>query len=163
MPYIFHNSEDVVEVGPDWIDRLRQAAKDAPLKRSRLCLHRSNEDPLHEMIICFHRDTVVRPHRHTTKSESFHLIEGELDVIFFNDAGKAVRRLVMDKTKSTLVYRLSAPMWHSVIVRSEYAVIHEITNGPFNAAESDFAPWAPVEEPALAAFLSSADHSLPRA
>jgi hypothetical protein len=39
------------------------------------------------------------------------------------------------------VYRLSSPIWHSVSVRSEYAAIHEVTNGPFRAEEDEFAEW----------------------
>jgi len=39
-------------------------------------------------------------------------------------------------------------------VQSEYAAIHEVTDGPFHAEDGDFAPWAPTEDRALRAFLS---------
>ena len=28
----------------------------------------------------------------------------------------------------------------------EYAAIHEVTNGPFRAEESEFAPWSPASQ-----------------
>src|SRR5204862_7175921 len=52
-------------------------------RRARLCAHPNPDDPLHEMLIVLDRGTYVRPHRHAGKSESFHVIEGELDVVLF--------------------------------------------------------------------------------
>jgi len=54
------------------------------------------------------------------------------------------------------VYRMNAPLWHSVIIRSEYAAIHEVTNGPFRIEESEVAPWAPEEPGKLRDFLAAA-------
>jgi cupin fold WbuC family metalloprotein len=164
---IFYNDSEIVEVGHDWYERLKQCAFDADRKRARLCLHHSPNDPLHEMIIVFHRDTVIRPHRHLTKTESFHMIFGELDIVLFDSEGMATRVIQMGNLASgkTHVYRLSGPVWHSVIVRTEYAAIHEVTNGPFSVEDSDFAPWAPSDsEPQrLREFLAcSLDHLVAR-
>jgi len=162
MPPIFHNDQPIIEVGINWFDRLRATAQTSPLRRSRLCLHHSPDDPLHEMIICFCRDTIIRPHRHLTKSESFHVIEGELDVLFFDEYGHPERRVAMGPVNSgrTTVYRLDAPSWHSVIVHSPFAIIHEVTNGPFVAEQSDFAAWAPEDGEPLRRFLEQSDAAL---
>jgi len=152
---VFYNSDVVVEVGEAWYERLKRSAYEADMKRARLCLHRDPEDVLHEMVIVFHRDTLVRPHRHHGKSESFHVIFGELDVILYDEAGRPVRavRLGDPGNGRSLMYRLSGPLWHSVVVHSEYAAIHEVTNGPFRVEENDFAPWAPTEPQLLRQFL----------
>jgi cupin fold WbuC family metalloprotein len=159
---VFYSSDCIAEVGDAWLKKLKLHAKEADQKRARLCLHGSPEDPLHEMIIVFHRDTVVRPHRHRNKSESFHLMFGELDIILFDDDGRPDRVVSMGERAlgKTQVYRLSAPIWHSVVVRSEYAAIHEVTNGPFIATESEFAPWAPVEPELVRSFNAKARQSL---
>ena len=83
------------------------------------------------MIIVFHRGAVIRPHRHRGKTESYHIIFGELDIVRFDDEGLPTRIVSMGKLASgkTLVYRQNRPIWHSVIIRSEYAAIHEVTNG----------------------------------
>ena len=62
-------------------------------KRARLCVHPGPDDKLHEMLIVLDRATYIRPHRHAGKSESFHVVEGELDVLLFHDDG-AVREVV---------------------------------------------------------------------
>lgn len=159
---VFHNAEPVVEVGEDWLERLKAAAAAAETRRARLCLHPAGDDPLHEMIIVFHRDTLVAPHRHLRKSESFHALFGEIDVLLFDDQGAPVRRVSLGPPGSgrSTVYRLQAPLWHSVLVRSEFAAIHEVTNGPFDPAEAETAPWAPAAGEALRRFLSKADAAL---
>ncbi|HEX8077971.1 MAG TPA: WbuC family cupin fold metalloprotein [Chthoniobacterales bacterium] len=155
---VFHNQHEIVEVGEKWYEKLKRHAFDADQKRARLCLHRDSNDPLHEMIIVFHRDTIIRPHRHRNKSESFHIIFGELDIVIFDDAGQLTRIISMGEAGSgkSHVYRLSGPIWHSVIVRSEFAAIHEVTNGPHREEENDFAPWAPTEPMELRSFLADA-------
>ena len=153
---VFYNEEPVAEVGDEWYARLKRHAYEADMKRARLCLHSSPDDPLHEMIIVFHRDTVIRPHRHRAKTESYHIIFGELDIVLFDENGCPTRVISMGDLASgkTLVYRMNSPVWHSVIIRSEYAAIHEVTNGPFRAEESEFAPWSPAEPAKLRAFLT---------
>jgi cupin fold WbuC family metalloprotein len=153
---IFHNTRDIAEVGRDWYEKLKRHASEAPNKQARLCLHHSPDDPLQEMIIVLHRDAVVRPHRHRGKVETYHLIFGEIVVVLFDDKGQPMRLVRMGDfaTGKTHVYRLAAPIWHTVIIRSEYAGIHEITNGPFRTDEREFAPWAPVNEAELSAFLA---------
>ena len=56
-------------------------------ERVRLCTHQSVEDAVHEMLIVHIKGTYIRPHKHPNKSESFHIIEGNLDVVVFDDAG----------------------------------------------------------------------------
>ena len=153
---VFYNREEIVEVGSGCLNELKRYAYAADQKRARLCLHHSPDDTLHEMIIVFHVDTVVRPHRHLAKTESFHVIFGLLDVVLFDEEGNVTRIVEMGDAASgkTQVYRLSSPAWHSVLIKTEYAGIHEVTNGPFRAEENDFAPWAPAEPQALRAFLA---------
>src|SRR5438105_833514 len=134
---IFFTQEMVIEVGPDWYDRLKRSASESVLKRARLCLHHRDDDLLHEMVIVFHRDTLVQPHRHHQKTESYHLIFGELDIMLFDDDGGLQRIVRMGTTTGkSHVCRLNGPVWHSVIVRSEYAAVHEVTNGPFRPDEA---------------------------
>jgi cupin fold WbuC family metalloprotein len=135
----------IIEITPMLLAQVKQAAALEPLRRARLCLHSGPEDRLHEMVIAFCRDGYVRPHRHRAKSESFHMIEGELDVVFFDDVGCVTRRIAMGPVGSgrTLLYRLASEEWHTVVLRTQTAVVHETTNGPFNSEDNEVAPWSP--------------------
>ena len=164
MPAVFQNNHDILEVGDDWLSRLKIEARQSPTRRARLCLHCDNQDKVHEMLIVFCRDSLMRPHRHNNKSESFHVIEGRLAVVIFDDAGTVIDRIEMapQGNGKAFMYRLSSTAWHTVVPQSEYVAIHETTAGPFVANESDYAPWAPETGPALQAYIESLEASAPQ-
>lgn len=156
MPEVFTQEDDIVEVGPDWLERLKDAASASPLRRARLCLHHGSNDAVQEMILVLCNDVVLfRPHRHLQKTESFHLVEGELYVLVFDDSGNVLRTVHMGPPNSgrTFCYRLNVSHWHAILPRSRFVVFHETTAGPFRAGEALFAPWAPSDPPELGAFL----------
>lgn len=144
--------QSLIEITPELLAQVKADAAREPLRRARLCLHPDAAHPLHEMVIAFTRESYVRPHRHKNKCESMHIIEGELDVVFFDDAGKESSRIRMGPvgTGKTFYYRLTNSQWHTVLLRTDVAVIHETTNGPFNAADNEFAPWSPEPSDAAA-------------
>ena len=123
----------VVKIDREDIRRLVAAAEGLSRKRARICSQRSNETPIHEMIIALGRETYVQPHMHPSKTESFHVIEGLCDVILFDDAGAISDVISLGDYKSGRVffYRIADPIFHTLIIRSPIFVIHETTNGPF--------------------------------
>ncbi len=145
MSSVLTATDDIVVVNDETLQTLKKMAAAAPLKRSRLCLHRTSYDPIQEMVIAFARDSYVRVHQHRNKSESFHVLVGSLEVIFFDDEGRETRRIRLGAPETGLpcLYRLSCDAWHTVLVESEFAIIHETTNGPFIPSEAEFADWAP--------------------
>jgi cupin fold WbuC family metalloprotein len=132
---------------PD-IEWLKQRALKNPRKRIRICTHPDSGDRLHEMLIVHMRDTYVRPHKHLNKSESFHVISGEVDVVLFRDAGAVDAVIPMGEYGSgkRFYYRLNHERYHTLLIRSDVLVFHEVTNGPFRREDMAFAPWAPEEE-----------------
>ena len=131
-------------------------ARRSPRKRARLCAHPTPADSMHEMVICLARGTYVRPHRHAGKSESFHVIEGELDVVLFDDSGSIADVIELGPYQSgkTFFYRLMVPAFHTVLVNTPHVLFHETTNGPFDPATTEFAAWAPGEgEEGVVAYL----------
>jgi cupin fold WbuC family metalloprotein len=124
-------------------ERARQNAR----RRARLCAHPDARDRLHEMLIVLDRETYIRPHRHAGKSESFHIIEGELDVVIFHDDGsvREVVRMGPFGSGRAFYYRLMENCFHTVLICSPFALFHETTNGPFNRSDTEFAPWSPAE------------------
>lgn len=155
MTAVYQHQEDVLGIGIDWIERLKESARTEPLRRARLNLHRSEKDAVHEMLIAFCRDSLVPPHRHPGKSESFHVIEGEVLIVVFDDHGNVQQRLHLGQVGSgrDFIYRQGKPMWHTVIPLSEVAVVHETTSGPFIDAERELPPWAPRDDETLRIYL----------
>ena len=146
-PIVIYNSEDIFELNNSALHALKESANISPLKRARICLHRSEEESVQEMILCVYRGSYVRPHRHNGKSESFHLIEGDLSVLLFDDEGEIFRRVELGASggNKNLLYRLSVNAWHTILPRTEFVIFHEVTNGPFVRTDTEYAKWSPHE------------------
>ncbi|MFC1559508.1 WbuC family cupin fold metalloprotein [Candidatus Margulisiibacteriota bacterium] len=143
------NKEDIFAVTPKMVDEIKKKAKASPRKRFRLCLHHSVEHQTHEMLIVFHKDTYMPPHRHPKgKSESYHVIEGSMTVFFFDDNGKMIDKIDMGQYggNKPFLYRLSDSIWHMPVPTSEWLVFHETYSGPFVKDDDvEFPSWAPKE------------------
>lgn len=144
--------ERIVKVGSKEIEFLKKKASYNIRQRMRLCTHRDIADRLHEMLIVHQKDTYVRPHKHQNKIESFHIIEGAVDVILFDDDGNIIEVIRMGdySSGSHFYYRISDPYYHTLLIKSDVLVFHETTNGPFNRSDTIFAPWAPEESDLIA-------------
>lgn len=79
--------EPIVRVVRADVAELRERAQSTARHRIRLRARPGPEDRLHEMIIVLGRGSFVRPHKHLDRTESFHAIEGEADVVLLDDDG----------------------------------------------------------------------------
>jgi cupin fold WbuC family metalloprotein len=138
----------IVTIGSDDIAELKRASLVTARKRIRICTHTDTDDLLHEMLIVHAAGAYVRPHKHEGKSESMHVLEGEADVVFFDDEGsvREVVQLGAYGSARRFYYRVDTPVFHTLLIHSDFLVFHEVTNGPFRREETAFAPWAPEED-----------------
>lgn len=145
---VFVAKDPIVVLGDEELAFVRQQALSSPRQRARICAHRRSEDLLHEMFIALSRQTYIQPHRHRQKSESFHIVEGEVDVVLFEEDGAIheIVRLGPIGSGRACFYRLNSLLYHTLVIRSELLVIHEVTNGPFDRCLTEYAPFAPGEE-----------------
>jgi cupin fold WbuC family metalloprotein len=137
----------LAQVGRADIELLKKKAAANPRRRVRICAHRENADRIHEMLIVLVGDCYIRPHKHFGKSESLHLIEGSASAVFFDDTGAVTEVAPLGDYSSghPFYYRLEVPRFHTLLIHSDFLVFHETTNGPFNRADTAFAPWSPEE------------------
>jgi cupin fold WbuC family metalloprotein len=155
---VFTASGPIVKLSHQSTERLTAALAQSAKGRVRICGHPDVDDRVHEMIIVLARGGYIQPHRHRDKSESFHIIEGELDIVVFDEGGAVLETIAMGPYGSDRLffYRMNASLFHTVIVRTPHVIFHETTTGPFRADETEFASWAPKPDDtaAVAAFLA---------
>lgn len=161
---VFYSSGGIVNVRKAEINQLKQFAREASRRRSRLCTHEDTSSLLHEMLIVQEKDIYIRSHKHVGKSESFHVIEGEVNIVIFDDEGRILDVIEMGDYASGKVfyYRLSEPLFHTVLVKSDVVVFHETTSGPFRLEDTVFAEWSPEDKDvgATQQFLEKLKHKL---
>ena len=141
---VYNATEPIIRLDRRAVEFIRECALRNPRGRARICAHRSPGERLHEMLIAITAASYVRPHRHHEKSESFHLVDGEAEVVVLSEDG-SVEDVIALGPGANFYYRLDAPRYHTVLPGSSVLVIHETTNGPFDPAQTDWAAFAPAE------------------
>lgn len=142
----------IAHFGPKEIQFLKDNVYKTQRKRVRVCMHKDIQEKLHEMHVCYVKETYVRPNKHVKKDESLHIIHGAADFIFFDDQGNVTDVVPLGDYASgrNFYCRIPESVYHTLIIRSDIIVIHESTPGPFRREDTIFASWAPEEATAAA-------------
>lgn len=134
------------KVRPVWVgkalyEELKQVSIDRGGRNVRLCLHSTPADDQHDMIILNRKGTLLPPHRHPGKAETFHLVEGRLAVFSFEENGDSAEAGVLSPGE---VYRFNLDHYHTVMPLDDFVIFHESRVGPF-LGDSDliFPDWGP--------------------
>ena len=145
---VYYAADEIAVFSQAHVDFLKSNMHNSKTGRIRICAHKSPEDMIHEMLIIIDGKSYIRPHKHIGKPESFHVIEGAIDVVLFDEEGNTVDviKLCSRGSGNGIFYRLSKPQFHAVLVNSDHAIIIETTQGPFNKEDTIFAPWSPDED-----------------
>ena len=142
---VFVVSDEIVSLDSRAFNFIKQRAIQTPRGRARICMHKKSADTLHEMFIGIRSDSYIRPHKHKNKTESFHLVEGNADIIILTDDGE-ISDIIELSFEKKIYYRLDTSKYHTLLINSPVLVLHEITNGPFDRLQSDYASFSPEEE-----------------
>jgi cupin fold WbuC family metalloprotein len=144
---VYVADQPVVNVGRSDVEFLRERVHGNARKRVRLCAHKETDDKLHEMFVVYVKETYIKPNKHLGKDESLHILEGLADLVFFDDEGNVTDVVSLGEYSSGRQFycRIPESVYHTLLIRSDMIAIHESTPGPFNRADTIFAPWAPEE------------------
>jgi dTDP-4-dehydrorhamnose reductase len=142
---VYYSPFPVPLLDANLITFLKQIARNSTLRRARFCAHATPDADQHDMLIATHSDSYVAPHRHMSKSEAFTLLEGECDMILFNEHGAVENVINMGPPGSgrPFFYRMPPKQFHSLRPHTELLVFLENTKGPFKLEDREYAAWAP--------------------
>ncbi len=147
------NSENYRYMSNKDISYLKKKAIKSKRGRYRLCLHNNTSHKTQEMFICLKKKSYFQPHKHPSKySESYFMIEGAIDVYLMDNKGNIFEKIELYDNKRTksltnFYYRLSSSIYHFVVPRSNWAIYHEVSTGPFIKAKNViYGKFAPSEE-----------------
>ncbi len=92
-------------------------------------------------------ESYMQPHLHpgNEKIEKMFLIEGSFALIIFNDIGKILKTIILEKGK---VERIEVPAytWHTYVMLTEKVAIYETMEGVYEPLTwKEMASWAPTE------------------
>src|SRR5690348_6362591 len=67
-------NEPIAHFGPSDMQFLKETVYKTQRKRVRICMHKDIQEKLHEMFVCYVKETYVRPNKHIKKDESLHIM-----------------------------------------------------------------------------------------
>lgn len=135
--------EEVRVFGPDDVEALGRRALDAPSGKIRVCLHRSPDDKMHEMLVALRKDVRYPPHSHKYSEETFLVLKGCATLHLFDAGGEPLPVIHLgDPFSGRCGYaRLPAGMWHCLRQESDVVVFLETKLGPFRPEDTCVAPF----------------------
>lgn len=125
-------------VDPAALDALKAAVGPEPGSAARICLHAGPVAAAQDMIVALRRGGKARPHRHASREETYHLVEGRLRLRFYDDAGAETGfcDLGGPGTGLPLFFRMPARTWHITEPQTDLALFHESRPGPFDPSDT---------------------------
>jgi len=144
---VYTSKDSIVKIGKEEVNFVKRCALTNDRKRARICIHKTSEALLHEMIIAVLPDSYIHPHKHIGKTESFHIIYGEVDVVILDDYGDIVEVIEAGSQlkNKTIFFKIQEGVFHTLLIKSDFLVMHEVTKGPFSRKDTILAEWAPTE------------------
>jgi len=140
--YYPERTEDLVLLSTDAFDDLRETGKTYGAGKARYCCHVNEQSQLHEMFIYHESGTVIAPHKVSSGSESYLILEGCLDLVFYSDEGelKQVIRLSAFGGGENFFVRIPNPVFRGIVVVKDTLFV-EVREGPFGPDRVIWASW----------------------
>ncbi len=136
--------ERPVRIDQALLDEMKEVSAQRGGRNVRICLHSAPEDEHHDMIVLERSGNYYPPHKHAAKGECFHVMDGKLGLLAFDEAGQVIDATVLEAGE---VYRIAIGMYHAVMPLSDPVIYHESKPGPFlGAGDSIYPDWAPSGE-----------------
>jgi cupin fold WbuC family metalloprotein len=121
------------------LQRLKEAAYASASKRSRICLHATQSEPIQQMLIAMVQGHPVGPLRQTTGRKTYCAVEGVLRVTFYNDDGTVEREVKLSTAgPGPSVITFPASAWQSCEAETAIAIYLEIQPGPFDPLNTEW-------------------------
>jgi cupin fold WbuC family metalloprotein len=154
-PEVYQAEGPIVGVSREEMNFIKAKAMATPRRRARLCSHPGPDDATHEMLIWLGKNNNLHPHVHPGKVESFHVMEGLMTVVLFEDDGKILEAVKMGDYASgrAFYYRQQRSIYHTILPETDLVSFQEVTQGPFSRTNTVLAPWCPADDAGLARFL----------
>ena len=139
----YFSKQSFTRVSNKIISELKEISRNSGGKNVRLCLHERPQSTFHNMIILEHKGKYYRAHKHRTKHELFHIIEGSMAIFLFRENG-SLADIVRLGRNADLVLRISKGTYHCIMPLSDMVIYHESNPGPYLAKDNSIFPaWAP--------------------
>lgn len=123
-------------INDDLLNRIAEQAKECNRLRMNYNLHDSLDAKAQRLLNALELGTALPIHRHRHTAETYILLRGCIDVLFYNDLGAEVGRYTLDPLNGNYGIHIPKGQWHTLEVRKP-SVIFEVKDGPYMPLEPE--------------------------
>lgn len=128
------------------VDDLIDKAVKTERRRLNYNIHESLSDPIQRLFVAAGLNSYFRPHFHPGKSEFAIVLQGQFDILLFDEEGVVTERVSAGPGADIFALEIPADCYHTWLPMAEPSVFFEVKQGPYDPSTSlTFAPWSPEE------------------
>lgn len=113
------------------LDQVTQQAKMSPRLRMNYNLHDSLDSKAQRLFNALEPGTELPVHRHLHTSETYIVVRGRMNVLFYNDDKQLMEGCELDPQRGFYGVQIPAGQWHTLEVLESGTVIFEVKDGPY--------------------------------
>lgn len=118
------------------LKRITVEAQNSERKRMNFNFHETLDDSCQKMLNTMLKGSKFEIHRHTNTAETFVLLNGKLDLMYYNDNGEEIERFRLDPSIGNYGIHIPAGQWHSLEIIDD-CTIFETREGPYIPVTKD--------------------------
>lgn len=113
------------------LDEVSEKAVLSPRLRMNYNLHDSLEAKAQRLLNALEPGTQLPVHRHPHTAETYILLRGRINVLFYNEDKQVQEKQELSVTSGNYGVNIPAGQWHTLEVLESGTVIFEVKDGPY--------------------------------
>lgn len=113
------------------LDQVTEQAKESERLRMNYNLHDSLDAKAQRLLNALEPGTVLPVHRHRYTAETYIVLRGSINVIFYDDNKIPVEQHLISPEQGVYGVHIPAGQWHTLEVKESGTVIFEVKDGPY--------------------------------
>lgn len=119
------------------LDKVTAEAKANARLRMNYNFHETLDAPAQRLLNALEPGTLLPIHRHRHTAETYVLLRGRLNILFYNEQKQITERYELDPQKGVYGVNIPRGQWHTIEVLCSGTVIFEVKDGPYSPLAPD--------------------------
>ncbi|MEG1586715.1 MAG: WbuC family cupin fold metalloprotein [Bacteroidales bacterium] len=119
------------KINTQLLDTVTQKAKTSPRLRMNHNFHDTLDAPAQRLLNALEPGTDLPIHRHQHTAETYVLLRGRINVIFYNERKEIADTFELDPLKGEYGVHIPKGQWHTLEVLESGTMIFEVKDGPY--------------------------------
>lgn len=124
-------------INEELLDRVTGEAKRSPRLRMNYNFHETLDAKAQRLLNALEPGTVLPVHRHCQTAETYLVLRGVIEVLFYDDRKRLLETFLLDPREGNYGVHIPKGQWHTLEVLESGTVIFEVKDGPYQPLGKD--------------------------